>query len=151
MSGTGSPSVLACHQSLSKGSLLSPASKGKAEKTSSQELSGGQHAHPHLTSEQFPWRERPALDRRTSSPHPHAHTRGCSDSRSNTGSAQQAPPVFLPHHEKAAMSSHEKPRGRNPFSSYSGQMLHRSGASFVNDFKVYLSTPRRLLEFPTAF
>ena len=76
MSGTGSPSVLACHQSLSKGSLLSPASKGKAEKTSSQELSGGQHAHPHLTSEQFPWRERPALDRRTSSPHPHAHTRG---------------------------------------------------------------------------
>ena len=80
----------------------------------------------------------------------HTHG-GCSDSRSNTGSAQQAPPVFLPHHEKAAMSSHEKPRGRNPFSSYSGQMLHRSGASFVNDFKVYLSTPRRLLEFPTAF
>lgn len=27
MSGTGSPSVLACHQSLSKGSLLSPASQ----------------------------------------------------------------------------------------------------------------------------
>lgn len=67
------------------------------------------------------------------------------------GWAQQAPPAFLPHHKKAATPSHEKPRGRNPFSSYDEQMPHRLGASFVNDFKVYLSTPRRLLEFPTAF
>lgn len=59
VSGTGSPSFLACHQSLSKGSSPSPASQRKAEKTSSRELSDGQHAYPHLTPEQCPRSDRP--------------------------------------------------------------------------------------------
>lgn len=44
-----------------------------------------------------------------------------------------------------------KTPGRNTFSPHDEQMPCRSGPSFVNDFKVYLSAPRRLLESPTVF
>lgn len=149
VSGTGSPCLLACHQSLSKGSPPSQPRKGKAEKTSSQDLSGGQHANPHLTPEKLPrsesrrWTRGPALGISPTRTVPRVRVEG--------GIGGQAPSVSPPCRVKAAMSSHEKPFGRSPSSPYNEQMPHRFGASFANDFKVYLSTPRRLLEPPTAF
>lgn len=99
MSGTGSPNILACHQSLSKGSPHPhhQPGKGKAEKTSSQEHS--QRLGPHLTPEYLPRSGMLVPDRGTVSGSPHTH-QGCPESGSEAGSARQAPPVFLPHHEK---------------------------------------------------
>lgn len=123
--------------------------KGKAEKTSSQDLRGGQHSEPRLTPEQLPRSERRAGREHQLSAS--SHTLQVPRARVRGRVSGQAPPVFFPCRVKAAMSSHEKPLGRNPSSPYNEQMPHRLGASFVNDFKVYLSTPRRLLESPTAF
>lgn len=142
-SGTGSSSFLACHQSLSKGSPPSQPPSGKAEKTSSQDLSGGQHAYPHLTPERLPRREL-LLDQAglpASSP-----TGWCLESRLRRGrwaSSSCPPPPPTPRRVKEAMSSHEKPLGSSPSSPCNEQMPHRFGASFANDFNVYLSTPRR--------
>lgn len=124
--------------------------KGKAEKTSSQQLSGGQHAYPQITPEQSLRSDRLVLDSTTSSSILISHW-GCPKSKSEARPAWQDAPVFSPCHLKATISSHEKPLGRNTFSPFNAQMSHRFGASFVNDFQVYLSAPRRLLASPTAF
>lgn len=138
-SGTGSPGFLACHQSLTKGSPPSQPPSGKAEKTSFQDLSGGQHAYSHLTPDQLPrrelWLDQAGLPASS-------HAGWCLESRLRPGwrASSSCPP---PPRVKAAMSSHEKPLGSSPSSPCNEQMPHRFGASFANDFNVYLSTPRR--------
>lgn len=131
MSGTGSPNILACHQSLSKGSPHPHhhPGKGKAEKTSSQEHS--QHLGPHLTPEYLPRSGMLVPDRGTVSGFPHTH-QGCPESGSEAGSARQAPPVFLPHHEKQ-QCHHMKSLLEETLPPPT--MPHRFGASFVNDFQ----------------
>lgn len=100
VSGTGSPNFLACHQSLSKGTPLPPiTSLEKAKLRKHPPMSSGQCSGPHLTPEYLPRSERPTPDRGTGSWFPHTH-QGCPESRSEAGSARQAPRVFLPHHEK---------------------------------------------------
>lgn len=98
-SGTGSPNFLACHQSLSQGSPHPHhrPGKGKVEKTSSQEHwpALGSPSHTRRPSKNG----RLVSDRETGSRSPHTH-RGCPETGSKVGSAQQAPPVFLPPHEK---------------------------------------------------
>ena len=100
VSGTSSPSFLARHQSPSKGSPPPPiTSLEKAKLRKHPPRSGGQHSGPHLTPEHFPKSERLVLDRGTGSQLPHTH-QGCPEFGSKAGSPRQAPPVFLPHHEK---------------------------------------------------
>lgn len=150
VSGTSSPSFLARHQSPSKGSPPPhhQPGKGKAEKTSSQEWWPALGSPSHTRTLSKEWEAGAGHGDWLSAS---SHTPRMPRVRVQDGVAPASTSCFPSSSRETAMSSHEKLLGRNPFSPYNEQMPHRFGASFVNDFKVYLSTPRRLLESPTSF
>lgn len=152
VSGTGSPNFLACHQSLSKGSTPPPAPSQARKRQSWENILPGAVASARVPISH----QNTSHTWETSAGHGDwfsvsSHTPRMPGVQVQGGVGPASTSCFPSSSRETAMSSHEKPLGRNPFSPYNEQMPHRFGASFVNDFKVYLSTPRRLLESPTSF
>lgn len=137
MSGIGSPSILACHQSLSKGGLLSPSlAKAKLRKHPPRGWAVASMLTPSHIRAAVPWRGASCPDR--TSLHL-TQTTGCSDSRSD-GSALKLL-LFSSLITRKQQCHHMKSLVEETLILLLqwADAAPRSGPSFVNDFKVVVS------------